>query len=198
MVLCTTACPSFPGVYTTKQQTGLDAASNLSFRRRGDVEKDPTYKQIIPYLIVSKGDGRILTYKRGKSGGEARLHDLYTFGVGGHINSKDAEGTDFDHIDLIYFQAIHRELTEEIGLGLGHFKTFKHIGWISLDATEVDKVHLGKIYYLRIGNMFIDQIKPEDCLNEISWKQLDDLEGLNMEDWSKYILTELPRLINVS
>ena len=32
---------------------------------------------------------KILRYRRGKGGGETRLHGLYSVGVGGHISEED-------------------------------------------------------------------------------------------------------------
>ena len=72
-------------------------AENSLFLPRDDVEEDPSYKQIIPYAVVSyvppAGSERWFLMKRKKGGGEKRLHDLYSLGVGGHINPVD------DHID---------------------------------------------------------------------------------------------------
>src|SRR3989304_3778057 len=49
------------------------------FRRRGDVEEDPSLKQIIPYLII-RHRHRIFLFQRSTKGGEERLHGLYSVG----------------------------------------------------------------------------------------------------------------------
>src|SRR5438270_1388174 len=43
------------------------------FRPRSEVEDDPGFKQIIPYVVFRCGDS-VFCYTRGKSQGEARLH----------------------------------------------------------------------------------------------------------------------------
>ena len=50
---------------------------------RPAAETDRSIKQIIPYLVLRDGD-RIFLMKRTRAGGDARLHDQYTIGVGGH------------------------------------------------------------------------------------------------------------------
>src|SRR6476659_9151746 len=55
------------------------------FLPRSGVEDDPSKKQIIPYLVLRDGEG-IFLMKRTRAGGDERLHDRYTIGVGGHVN----------------------------------------------------------------------------------------------------------------
>ena len=60
------------------------------FLPRGDCETDPTFKQIIPYVIVYfQATGQILTYRRGPEVGETRLAGNRSLGFGGHINPDD-------------------------------------------------------------------------------------------------------------
>src|SRR2546428_6358723 len=58
------------------------------FTPRASVEEDPSFKQIIPYLIV-RHRGRLFLVQRSTEGGETRLHGKYSIGVGGHINRGD-------------------------------------------------------------------------------------------------------------
>ena len=79
-------------------RTGLITESNAEmldiiraeheFIPRPDAENDPGYKQIIPYVVLRRGD-KIFMTRRLKKGGEARLHGLMSIGVGGHINPVD-------------------------------------------------------------------------------------------------------------
>src|SRR4051794_41901099 len=52
------------------------------------MEQDPTWKQVIPYPVLRDGD-RWFLMRRTRSGGDARLHDRYSIGVGGHVNPED-------------------------------------------------------------------------------------------------------------
>ena len=77
---------------------GLDRAQEVIRRRsfflpRADVEEDPTYQQIIPYVVFRHEDRYFLT-KRLKASSERRLRQQYSLGVGGHINPEDLKGGD--------------------------------------------------------------------------------------------------------
>jgi hypothetical protein len=86
-------------------------AGNTFFVRRAEAEQDPSRKQIIPYVLIRKGD-TYLHYVRGKGSGEKRLVAMGSIGIGGHINHGDESlfltGLDF------YEEALQRELHEEL------------------------------------------------------------------------------------
>ena len=82
-----------------------------SFMDREAAENDPSHKQIIAYAIFCH-QGRILHYTRGGSGGEARLHDKGSIGIGGHINPVDRQS---GHDDVsTYLAGVEREIREEL------------------------------------------------------------------------------------
>ena len=58
--------------------------------RRGDAEEDPSHKQVIPYLVLRDGE-RWFLMRRTRAGGDARLHDRWSIGVGGHLNPGDVD-----------------------------------------------------------------------------------------------------------
>ena len=66
----------------------LFAPGVMSFRLREQAETDPSYKQLIPYVIMSYG-GKFLNYVRGKRAGETRVIGNRSIGIGGHINQID-------------------------------------------------------------------------------------------------------------
>lgn len=43
------------------------------FRPRPEMEEDPSYRQIIPYVVLTRGE-EVFVLRRLKKGGEARLH----------------------------------------------------------------------------------------------------------------------------
>ena len=61
------------------------------FVERRWAEHDSSFKQVIPYTVVTHGD-EVLLLKRLEQGGEARLHGKLSIGVGGHINPVDGDG----------------------------------------------------------------------------------------------------------
>src|SRR5947207_2131869 len=68
-------------------------AANTSYRPRSEMEENPDFKQLIPYVIFryqdSAGQVQLFQYTRGKGMGESRLHSKRSVGVGGHISIDD-------------------------------------------------------------------------------------------------------------
>ena len=118
---------------------------HASFQARRDVEDDPGFKQIIPYVIFRSGES-IFTYRRGKSQGEARLHALRSLGVGGHVAEEDADG---QSTLAAYELALRRELDEEVTI---HAEgTIKRVGLINDDSNPVGQVHLGVVHVYELN-----------------------------------------------
>src|SRR5215472_15452032 len=98
-VLCVRREEIFPaGPWHGFVDDGLEDAQRLFrdrsiFMPRRDVEEDPGYQQIIPYLVFRHRDRYFLT-KRLKASSEKRLRHLYSLGVGGHINPEDVADGD--------------------------------------------------------------------------------------------------------
>ena len=55
------------------------------FLPRPRAERDPSWKQIIPYAVVHHRQ-RVFLMQRSGRGGEPRLYNRFSIGVGGHIN----------------------------------------------------------------------------------------------------------------
>ncbi len=103
------------------------------FLPRGQVEDDPSLKQVIPYLLLRDGP-RIFLMKRTKAGGDERLHDRYTIGIGGHVNPGDAD----------VLGGLSREWREEIAADF--VPEFTPLGLLNDDSNPVGAVHLGLVY----------------------------------------------------
>jgi predicted NUDIX family phosphoesterase len=103
------------------------------FVRRGDAEDDPSLKQVIPYLVLRDGE-RWFLMRRTRAGGDARLHDLGSIGVGGHLNpgDGDVEG------------GLRREWREEVAADF--VPEFTPVGLLNDDSTAVGAVHVGFVY----------------------------------------------------
>jgi predicted NUDIX family phosphoesterase len=108
-----------------------------SFRPRGSVEADERWKQVIPYPVLRDGEAWFLM-RRTKAGGDARLHDRYSIGVGGHVNPADG-GMDGD-----LSTALRREWLEE--LAVDFVPDFRFVGLLNDDTTAVGRVHVGLVY----------------------------------------------------
>lgn len=153
-------------------------------KRRGDMEEDPGYKQLISYCIITNED-ETLVYKRLGGGGEARLHGLLSIGVGGHMNDvADKETID----DKLRVNAA-RELEEEVGLSEADVKNIEIHGLINDDNNEVGKVHIGLVLKIDVDKDKI--VNGEEDTIELSWVKNDVLETMSpYESWSELIIRD--------
>jgi predicted NUDIX family phosphoesterase len=108
-------------------------AASGQFLPRGKVEEDPSKKQVIPYLVLRDGE-LIFLMKRTRAGGDERLHDRYTIGIGGHVNKGDAD----------ILGGLQREWREEIEADF--VPEFMPLGLLNDDSNSVGAVHLGLVY----------------------------------------------------
>jgi predicted NUDIX family phosphoesterase len=108
-----------------------------TYRSRAAMEADPAWKQVIPYPVLRDGDDWYLM-RRTKAGGDARLHDRFSIGVGGHVNPEDGA------LDGDLTTALRREWHEE--LVVDFVPEFRFVGLLNDDTTPVGQVHLGLVY----------------------------------------------------
>jgi predicted NUDIX family phosphoesterase len=155
------------------------------FRPRSEVEDDPGFKQIIPYVIFRSGDS-VFCYTRGKSQGEARLHRLRSLGVGGHVAEADADGR--ATLDA-YEMALSRELDEEVEIQSDG--AIRRIGLINDDSNPVGQVHLGVVHLYELEQPAV--IPREDGLAEAEFVALDRVRDLRaqFETWSQICIDAL-------
>lgn len=168
-----------------------DLLENSLSKRRGDLEEDPSFKQIIPYLLLRYGD-KILYYVRAVGGGEKRLHNKLALGVGGHIQTEDI----YDPQETVKV-ALRREVSEELGLTI-EIESLKPLGYIYTEKTDVDKVHLGIVFTASVN---LDNIViQEEELSEASFVKIEELNSMvkggnySMENWSSILLDKLEQI----
>src|SRR5690606_38655422 len=93
----------------------LLASDLASYRPRGAMEADASFKQLIPYVLFRyrdpQGTTHLFDYLRGGGGGEARLRAKRSVGVGGHISSDDLHVAGQRDV---YRSGMLRELEEEV------------------------------------------------------------------------------------
>jgi len=156
---------------------------HTSFQPRPQCEEDPSYKQLIPYCLFMH-NGRIFHYRRGKAGGEGRLHSKRSVGIGGHISS-----TDKLHGDRRYLEAMHREISEEVYLEAGYRD--RCVGLINDDETPVGQVHLGIVHIFDLDSAKV-QPREESILDAGFVEPSELLASLDQfETWSQICLRHL-------
>jgi dTMP kinase len=141
---------------------------NCQFKRRGDVENNPSFKQIIPYILFSF-ENRFFAYKYLANAGEQRLvNNNYQLGIGGHINRED-----INRGGNVLEDGMMREWEEEVDFK-GNLISKKLVGIVNDDSMPVEQVHLGLVYHFAGDNP------------DIHIKETDKMEGklLDIKDLS--------------
>ena len=167
----------------------LDKKNN-SFQPRARAESDPNFKQIIPYVVVTDGNG-VLHYVRGKKAGEQRLVAKGSIGIGGHINDEDP--TLFANDSQAFQDAVKREVCEELAIQ-GTFDACP-VGLINDDSTEVGRVHFGIVHVLFRTP---EQVKKnEQVITQVEFVPVEELKARReqMESWSQLCLDHLEVLL---
>jgi predicted NUDIX family phosphoesterase len=117
---------------------GLDAFVDAlerdgGYEPRAAMEIDRDYKQVIPYLVLRDGE-RYFLMQRTTAGADARLHGRFSIGIGGHLNPGDGG----------LLGGLRREWDEE--LEADFVPSFRLVGLLNDDTTDVGSVHLGAVY----------------------------------------------------
>jgi predicted NUDIX family phosphoesterase len=168
----------------------LDPKNN-GFRPRSLAEKDPSFKQVIPYVVITDGE-KVLHYIRGKKSGEKRLVAKGSIGIGGHINDND-QGLFSASPGEFYRNAVQREVSEEIEIE-GEFDA-EIIGLINDDSTEVGSVHFGVVHLLWREPSQVN--KKEQIITQMDFLSLSDLISKKdtLETWSQLCLDPVQELL---
>ena len=160
--------------------TKLIASEGL-FLPRAAMETDPTYKQIIPYMIFVH-QRRLFVMQRSAQAGEQRLAGKYTIGIGGHVCAEDLD------LDGIVGWGM-REFEEEVAYN-GVIARATVFGLVNDDRDAVGQVHLGVVIILRgesehiavrselISGFLMDR---EECFTHFD----------RMETWSQFVVLQL-------
>lgn len=157
------------------------------YRPRSQMETDPTFKQLIPYVLFEYrgADGRpqVFQYLRGGGQGEARLHAKRSVGVGGHISAGDGDG------HRAYAEGMRRELEEEVVVETDYDE--QCVGLINDDGNDVGKVHLGVVHLCRVCE---PAVRPRESeLLEAGFRPVQELLARldEFETWSQICLKAL-------
>jgi len=177
---------TFQGVQSVKKEVHniiQNMSDSYTTMRRGDAEENEDYKQPIPYGVVKRGN-EVFLYKRLSGGGEKRLHDQLSIGVGGHAN--DVQMDDF-HGQM--FENLHRELDEELIINTGR-QRITFTGLINDDENSVGRVHLGILALVELSQNATVEVRETEQL-EGEWVNVKDLKKPeiydNLESWSQFV-----------
>ena len=171
--------PGWLGVRSDNLE-GFEAlvASEGRFRPRAEMETDRAWKQVIPYLVLRDGE-RYFLMRRTKAGGDARLHDRFSIGVGGHLNPGDR--------DLA--GGLRREWREELQAAFE--PDFRLIGLLNDDTTDVGSVHLGAVYLANSGGLPVAIRETDKLAGQFASPSEVAAVVDRMETWSALVFEHL-------
>ena len=175
---------------TQKYLDKLFAPGVPRFMPRPQAEKDPSFKQLIPYVIMTC-NGKYLSYVRGKRAGETRLVAKRSLGIGGHINPTDDMPL-FGNFYDTYLAAVQREVAEEVSIETKCED--KVVALLNDDSNEVGQVHLGIVHLWTLDEPKVE--RREQMITQMGFMGIPELQLVRdtMETWSQLCLDGLANI----
>jgi predicted NUDIX family phosphoesterase len=152
-------------------------AQNTRYVPRSLAEDDPSLKQIIPYVLVRRGD-TLLHYVRGKGSGEKRLVARARSGSAARNHRADLFGV------ADYYETSSGAPRGAIDADL----TTRIVALINDDSTPVGQVHFGVVHECQHGDQHVSRGEP--CITDLRFLTMDQLRERRdaMETWSQLSL----------
>ncbi len=148
------------------------------FRVRAEVEDDPSFQQLIPYVVVTDR-GRLWLMRRLRAGADTRLHDRYSIGVGGHVGAGDGG----------LAGGLAREWSEEL---IADWEPdFVPVGLLNDDTDPVGAVHLGLVYRVEAAGRAVAIRETHKLEGSFATPDEVDALGERLETWSQLCLDHL-------
>jgi predicted NUDIX family phosphoesterase len=171
--------PGWHGIRTDGIEPIFDAIrTGGRFEPRAEMEADPTYKQIIPYLILRDGPRWFLMH-RTRAGGDSRLHDHWSLGVGGHLNPGDRD----------IAGGLAREWREEL---IAAFEpSYRLVGLLNDDETDVGRVHLGVVFVADAGGRAVAIRETDKLAGRFATTDQVRAVAARLETWSRLVFDAL-------
>ncbi len=163
-------------------------------------EADERYKQVLTYLIVTRGS-EVLVYKRGVFNRvEEMLRGAQCVGFGGHVIESDR--TLFSADDLGILESAARELKEELCLPakdlarVGEGKGLQVVGLLNDDSSPAGRRHFAVLLRYEVGDDDMEWTSPvrgEESITQLRWVDVSspDLQLWAFEYWSQLFLRVL-------
>lgn len=146
---------------------------------RAQAEDDEDFLQLIPYALITGPGGSVWCYRR--RGGDTRLDQRFSCGVGGHVDAEDAA----QDLRSTLERSLRRELTEELGWEPSG-QVLLPAAWIYEGTSPVGRVHLGLLYRLEWTAPAPPQPLPGEPLESLGFRPLTEiLAEPRFELWSR-------------
>jgi predicted NUDIX family phosphoesterase len=168
--------------WTGFRATTMDAVLTIinaegEYIKRGLLETDPSYKQVIPQLLWVC-EGKVFVHRIPKSGSEARLHNQMPIFLGGHVEKGEPS----------IESATWREFFEETGIPDSNACSYKRefIGMVNDETNDVSQVHFGLVSIVR-GPDLRDLSRTDEGVSEGAFWTPDQVDTIqpSLTYWSR-------------
>jgi predicted NUDIX family phosphoesterase len=167
--------PGWKGVRTYGIEAFLRiVAADGLFAPRAAMEENTAFKQVIPYLVLRDVE-RYFLMRRTRAGGDARLHDLWSIGVGGHLNPGDGDLPG----------GLLREWNEEVVADF--VPEFRLVGLLNDDTTPVGRVHLGAVYVADAAGRAVEIRETDKLTGAFASPAEVAAVAKDLETWSRLV-----------
>ncbi len=156
-------------------------AGHGTYLERAAAETDPSFKQLIPYVVV-RDAGDVFLMHRTDAGGDPRLHGRASIGVGGHLNPVD-EGED------PLLAGLRREWDEE--LDAPWEPDFRLIGLLNDDSNPVGSVHLGVVFSVEADGGEVHVRERDKLVGSFAAREAVAASWERLETWSRLVASNL-------
>ena len=151
------------------------------YMARPTAEEDPSYKQVIPYVVVRDGE-RVFLMERTDAGGDPRLHHRASIGVGGHLNPVDAGEEPLD-------AGLRREWAEE--LVADWEPEFRLAGFLNDDTNAVGAVHIGVVFEVEAAGRAVSVRETDKLSGRFVGRAELAAAWDRLETWSQLVAAAL-------
>lgn len=172
-------------------------SSRCKYLPRLQAETDDQHKQVLTYILVTRDDGAILSFRRGQyTNAEEFLKGSRCIGFGGHVTDSD-RGL-FTEEGMGVQESAIRELNEELTLGthdrcrLAEANGLDLIGVLNDESSPVGKRHIAFVYRysLSCGSSYEHIERGEQSVTQMQWLSPDSPPSpiWHFEYWSQLCL----------
>lgn len=151
------------------------------YLERSVAETDPSFKQLIPYVVV-RNAGDVFLMHRTDAGGDARLHGRASIGVGGHLNPVD-DGED------ALLAGLRREWDEE--LDAPWEPDFRLVGLLNDESNPVGSVHLGVVFSVEADGGQVQVRELDKLVGSFAARDSVAASWDRLETWSQLVAASL-------
>jgi len=149
-------------------------AAEGEYRPRSEAEVDPEWQQVIPYLLMRDGE-LLFLMQRTRAGGDARLHDRYSLGIGGHLNPEDGG----------VLEGLRREFHEEMVADWDPEPRL--LGLLKDDDVLVGQVHVGVVFEADAAGRALSVRETDKLSGRFATTQECGPVYERMETWSQFL-----------